>query len=353
MTICYFGDYDPEYNRVRTILKGLEKLGVKVIHCNAPDGSKRHYWPLIKKLWSLRGQYDVIVVGMSNSRIMPIFAKLFGNKPVIWDALYSLWDNRVHDRQLVSPYSLGALQLWIMDYLGAWFADVTFLDVQHHADYYSSTFHLPKHKFAYVLVGADTDVFAPLPKNKELPYFEVEFHGKYIPLQGTPFIVQAAKLLENDNVHFTMIGAGQEEKAAKAIAEKLEVKNVTFLPFMPQSEITEYVRNADICLGMLGNVPRVVRSIPNKFYEVAAMARVCVNVDTVSLREVFTPDVDAIAVKLGDPEDLARKIREVKERGNALEMGQRAYETFLKTSTPTIVAQSLLDIIKTKTGVTL
>lgn len=352
MKICYFGDYHEEYNRTSTILNGLEKLGITVIHCNIRQEKKKHYLLLMRKLYALRGEYDVIVVGMSNSRVMPILAKIAGNKPVIWDALYSLYDNWVYDRKYVKPHSLKAYRLWLMDWLGAVFSDVVYLDTQTHVQFFAKTFHLPENKFSYVPVGADTDVFSPLPKISHSDTFEVEFHGKYIPLQGVEFIVRAAKLLEDKGIHFTMIGAGQDEAKAKELTSELEVKNITFLPFLPQNEIVNYIQNADVCLGLLGDVPRVARSIPNKMYEVAAMARVCINVDSTSLHEFFRPGIDAIGVKPGDPEDIARAIIEVKESGKAQEMGEAAYQAFLKIGTPEKVAQALLNIITSKTKVT-
>jgi glycosyltransferase involved in cell wall biosynthesis len=352
MKICFFGDFDPAYNRTRTILIGLEKLGVEVIHCNILETKEKHYFKLMWKLFRLRGQYDVIVVGMSNSRMMPILAKIAGNKPVVWDALYSLYDNWVFDRKYVKPHSIKAYRLWLMDWLGATLSDVIYLDTKTHEHFFSETFHIPLRKFAHVLVGADTNVFTPLKKTKTGEKFEVEFHGKYIPLQGVETIVRTAKLLEDKGVHFTMIGSGQDEPKAKKLAEELQVTNITFLPFLPQSEITEYIRNADVCLGLLGDVPRVVRSIPNKMYEVAAMARVCVNVDSTSLREYFVPGVDAIGVRQGDAEDIAGKILELKESGRAEEMGEAAYQTFLKIGTPEKVAESLVALIRARCRVT-
>ena len=200
-------------------------------------------------------------------------------------------------------------------------------------------------KLARVLVGADTRVFTPLAKTCDTGKFEVEFHGKYIPVQGTDVIVRAAKLLEQKDVHFTMVGGGQAFNETKALVEKLRVTNVTFFPTLPREKVVEYIRNADVCVGLVGDVPRVVRAIPNKLYEAAAMARVSINVDSSSLREVFTPGVDTIGVKQGDPEDLARAIRQLKESGDSEEMGRAAYDIFTKTSTPKLVAQSLVSAL--------
>jgi len=225
-------------------------------------------------------------------------------------------------------------------------ADLIVLDVDTHARYFARLFMLPMRKLTHILVGADTDIFHLQERTRNSEKFEVEFHGKYIPLHGAEVIIRAAKLLENENVHFTMIGDGQDATKTKKLAKDLGLNNVNFLPFMPEKEITPYIANADVCTAILGNVPRATRSIPNKMYQAAAMARVSINVDSSSLREVFTPGVDAVVAKRGDPEDLARAIRELKESGRAHEMGQAAYETFQRTATPKLIGEQLITTLK-------
>lgn len=342
MKICYFGDYDPDYSRTRVLLCGLEECGISVLHCNARGKGFSKYWKLWRQHRALRGAYDVLLVGLGDARLMPTFARLVSRRPIAWEPLYSIYDNWVFDRKLTNPHSPKAYLYWFLDWLGCRSSDLIILDTDTNGDYFHETFGVPKKKLVRVLVGADTRVFFPREKTRDTGLFEVEYHGKYIPIQGTDVIVRAAKLLERDGVHVTMIGGGQALGETKALAEKLGAVNVTFFPYLPRAEVVQHIANADVCMGLVGDVPRVVRAIPNKLYEAAAMARVSINVDSSSLREVFTPGVDTIGVKQGDPEDLARAIRELKASGRAKRMGNAAYDTFIKTSTPKLVAESLI-----------
>ncbi len=346
MTICYFGDYDTGYNRTRVLIMGLELQGVKLVHINSRVGGLKMYIELWRQHRALRGNYNLLFVGLGNARYMPFFARLITTKPVVWEPLFSIYDNWVYDRKYVHPHSPTAYKLWLKDWIGMHSAHLVILDVATHAKFIAKTFFVREENVAYALVGADTDIFYPRARTKPHDFFEIEFHGKYIPLHGAEIIMRAAKLLENEKVHFTMIGAGQDEKKTKQLAEELGLKNVTFLPFMPETEVVEYIRNADLCTAMLGDVPRVMRSIPNKMYQAAAMGRVSVNVESSSLREVFTPGVDALAVKPGDAEDLARTIKELMRSGKAEEMGKAAYETFMRTSTPEIIGKNLVATLR-------
>ena len=346
MTICYFGDYDPGYNRTHVLMKGLALAGATIIECNVRHKSGLAlYHALYRKHKELNGSYDLLFVGFGNARLMPVFARLISRTPIVWEPIFSLYDNWVHDRKYVAPYSLMALKLWLFDWFSCWASDLIILDVDTHARYFQKLFGLHRGKLANALVGADPEVFYPQPKQHTDGPFEVEFHGKYIPLHGADVIMRAAKLLEDEPVHFTMIGDGQNAKKTKALAEELALGNITFLPFMPEADLVPYLREADLCTAMLGNVPRVVRSIPNKMYQAAAAGRISVNADSSSLREVFRPGVDAIAVRPGDPEDLARAIRELMKSGKAKEMGEAAYRTFLAHATPERIGRNLLSLL--------
>lgn len=347
MIICYFGDYDASYNRTHVLRTGLEAAGATLIDCNVRGLSG---WKLYHALWkkhqALAGAYDVLFVGLGNARFMPVLARLISRKPVVWEPLFALYDNWVHDRKYVRPYSWRALKLWLVDWLGCHAAGLVLLDVDTHARYFMKLFGLSRAKVSHAYVGADPALFFPKERTATNGTFEVEFHGKYIPLHGADVIMRAAKILEKEDMHFTMIGDGQDYQKTKALADELQLANVTFLPFMTEAEITEYIKEADVCTAMLGDVPRVVRSIPNKMYQAAAMARVSINAESSSLREVFTPGVDAIAVRPGNPEELAAALKDLKESGRAKEMGEAAYQTFLRTATPKHIGEQVIAAIQ-------
>ncbi|MDO8521135.1 MAG: glycosyltransferase [bacterium] len=337
MTICCFGDYDPDYARTRVYLHGLRLHGVKILHCNLRGGGVGKYWKLAKMLARFPEEYDLVLVPMSNARIFPFIAKLVSSKPVVWEPLFSLYDNWVSDRRLVEPYHPKAWFYWLLDWLASTSSDLIVLDNEAHINYFNETFGVPKRKMISVLIGADNRFFFPRPRMRKGSDFEVEFHGGYIPVQGPDIIARAAKLLERDHVHFTMIGSGQEAERTRALAKTLGVSNVTFLPYLSPEEVALYVANADVCLGHTGDRPRIVRSLPNKLYEAAAMERAVIIVDTPALREVFSPGVDVVTILPGNSEDLARAIRELKQEGNSDIIGKAAKATYEKTGTPEVI----------------
>lgn len=348
MTICYFGNYNPEYNRTKVILLGLERLGVSVLHCRTQLLGLRGLIDLWSKHRSLNGKYDILLVGFGDCLWGPVLASVIAKTPVVWEPLISRYDAWILDRKLAHQYSLKAAYYWTLDWLSSRVVDFIILDTFSHIKYFHKEFGVPMEKMVRAVVGANDLIYQPKKKPRNTGNFEVEFHGKYIPLHGSEVLVRAAKLLEDEDIHFTMIGNGQEGAKTRELAEKLCVKNVTFLPVLSSLETEPYVRAADLCVGHLGSVPRIERSAPNKLYEAAAAGRVSINVDSEAIRELFTPGVNIIGVRPFDAEDVARAIRSLKESGNAEEMGRKAYEVYRTHCTPEKIAKTILSAISEK-----
>ncbi|MBI4812188.1 hypothetical protein HY798_01915 [Candidatus Falkowbacteria bacterium] len=161
MTICYFGDYDPNYARSRVLLKGLRENGVEVLECHSDKNGVGLYWDLYKKHKTIKGKYDILFVAQSwHSRLIWL-AKLLSPKKVVWDAFYSFYDKYAFDNKTISPYGLRGWYLWLIEWFACRFADVILLDTNEHIKYFVEIFGARKNKFIRVLIGADDSVFYP------------------------------------------------------------------------------------------------------------------------------------------------------------------------------------------------
>ena len=228
---------------------------------------------------------------------------------------------------MVRPWSPKAAYYWLLDWVNCRLADYILLDTYEHFEYFKAMCGVPARKLIKVSSGADPAIFFPRSKPASAGVFEVEYHGKYIPVQGVDVLIKAAKLLEDKpDIHFTLIGDGQEQVRIRALAHELRLSNVTFLPFMPVERMPEYIAAADVSMGLVGDVPRVRRTIANKVYEAAAMARVSITADTPAVREIFTDGADIVLVKQGDAEALAEAILSLRnDRGKVKKISQSAY----------------------------
>lgn len=340
MRIIVFGNYDPDYNRTAVILKGLRLAGVTLAQVQS---DKQTLLGLARDLraGSLRackeGRADFVFVPHTNWRALVLLAKvLMPHTPLVTDMLYSLRDNWIDERKLAAPRSFKAFYYDILDGLVLRVCDLVVVENNAHADYFAKRFRIARTKFVRVPVGADPEKMSPCPRAHGPERFVVEFHGGFFPMQGTQTIVRAAKLLSNrKDIVFVMAGSGQEYEKTCALAEEIGAYNVTFRSWVPYEELSALIADADICLGLLGDFPRVMRSTPNKLYETAAMGRLCINADTPAARDLFEDGKNIILVPAGDPQALAKKIAwlaDHREERDRLERG--AYERYLEIGTP-------------------
>lgn len=343
MKICYFGDFNPEYARNRVILKGLKENGVEVLICHTTAKGLNGLIDLFKKHRHLKNKYDILIVGYSDSRTMVPLARLISNKKIVWDAFYSIYDSWVFDRKLVKSGSPKSEYYWFVDWLSCKLSNIILLDTNEHIKYFSKTFYIPIPKFLKVLVGTDDKVFYPKEKDENNQNFIVHFHGKFIPLQGVEYIIKAADILRDKDITFRIIGTGQEYNKIKNLAEEFNLVNILWIKKVSYSELTEYVKNSGVCLGVFGDMSKTSRVIPNKVYEAIAMAKPVITAKTLAIRELFTNRYNVLLCNIADSEDLAAKILELREdSGLRNSIAQKGYEIFKEFATPKIIGQELI-----------
>ena len=358
LRVCYFGTYSMEegYPRNRVIIEGLRRNGVDVAECHEDfwkDTSQKlegvkagsglikalfrlliTYSKLISKFRRV-GDYDAIIVGYAG-HIDIFLAKalnLLRRKPIIFDAFLSLYDTAVMDRQIVRHGSLKAKLLRLLDTWSCRLADVVLLDTKAHVDYFVQEFGLPAEKFFAVPVGSALPVIPSkegiqanglaldscFRRNNDLRsqitdkvhvYFEVLYFGSYIPLHGVDVIIKAAKILQGEkDIVFTLIGKGQLLPEMKQLASDLGLKNVNFIErFVEEEELTNYIRQADICLGIFGQTEKALRVIPCKVYNCLALGKPVITAKTPATEVVLTHGDNAFLCRPGAPESLSEAI---------------------------------------------
>lgn len=343
MTICYFGFYNQNYNRNRVLLQGLMQNNVSIIQCRSDKQGIEKYFDLLKKHWSIRKKYDVMIVGFPGYQAM-ILARFLTCKPIIFDAFSPLYDSMVNDRGLIKKQSIKAMYYWILDFLSMRFANLILFDTNQHIDYVSEEFFIRKTKLKRIFVGASPDIYFPQPRESKRT-FSVFFFGTFIPLHGIEYIIQAAKLLEKENIIFHIIGDGQEKKKTVRLTKELQVNNIEFSPALTEEELAYTLKDADICLGIFGKTQKTQRVIPNKVYIYSAMQKPIITADTPAIRELFN-EQDLLLIPTANARALAEGILQLKNDENAMEkLSKNCYSKFTKNATPDSIGLTLSKII--------
>ena len=344
MRILFISGREPSYARNKIILKGLKKNGAEIIECSSSRHPLIRYPLVLAKFLAKRGTpHDIVFLGFYSQPLLPIIRRLT-SKPLILDAFLSGYQTIAFDKKKFKKSSLIAklFRHWDENSIQA---DKILLDTNQHCDYFSKEFNIPSLKLQRIWIGADDDVFYPMPAKEKK--FIVEFHGGFIPLQGTEYIVKAAKLLEKHDVIFIMVGDGQTYKKCRQLAKKLKLKNLRFFGSKPNIEIPKYIASASVGLGIFGDTQKTSLVVPNKAYEVIAMKKPLITAKTKAAEELFTHKKNVYFFSPASPKSLADAILTIKNNKQLREkIAKGGYDLFKKNATPGVIGKQILSICR-------
>jgi len=344
--ICYIAGREETYTRTRIVLGALKRAGYEVVPCLPPTKSFRHYWKLLLQfLWKKRG-CDLVVVGFYGQLLMP-FVWLLTRKPILYDMYVSTYEVMVLDRGEASRCSLKAWAYYLADKVSMLMADKIVLETHHHISRRAERFGVGLKKFERIFLAADDSVLRPCSQRETNGQFLVHFHGEFAPFHGVDQIIRAAKILEEDGVHFRIIGRGQTYDDNRRLAEQLNARNITFIDRVPYEELPRYMCEAHVCLGIFGDNPRALQELTNKVIEALAVGRALVTVRSEPVSELLEDGQSAVLVEPGNPAAIAAAIRRLKSdeqlRQRIAANGHEVYQRFCSL---TVFSARLAQIIE-------
>lgn len=322
MRILGFGTYNAAaHPRIGILLEGLRDRGHTIAELNEPlkvstesrvaalsspsaalsfFGRLGKNWTrLIKGARSFRGPNspDVIIVGYLGHFDVLLARLLFPRTPIVLDHLIFAADT-ADDRGSTSGILHTALRK--LDHLALATADTIVYDTTAHADLAPTR---QKHKGVVVPVGAPDAWF---DARRDNPDNGIVFYGLYTPLQGSPTLAKALRMLADagDLPRATMIGTGQDYGKVREIIGDAKV---TWIDWADPAELPDMVAGHSIGLGIFGTTEKARRVVPNKVYQSMAAGCAIITSDTEPQRNALGDA--ATYVPAGDPAALAEAIR--------------------------------------------
>ncbi|MBM9513010.1 glycosyltransferase [Desulfogranum marinum] len=337
MHIVFWGTYDIGKPRNRILLRGLRENQVEVTECHQhvwagveDKSGLRSPWAKISFLLRWLTAYPILVfrylrlpkhtvvmvgyLGQLDVLILWPFAKLRGAQ-IVWDAFLSLHDTVVNDRKLCSSKSITGRFLYWWEWLACRAADRVILDTNAHAKFFEHHYRLAPGKTGSVFVGVEPEKFRPSKTHSHQEVtrpLSVLFYGQCIPLHGISIIVEAARLLEDVAVEFTLVGSGQEQAHIKEMLEAHPLPSIRCIAWVEYERLHQLIAEADICLGIFGESGKAGRVIPNKVFQVLQSEKPLITRDSQAIRELLDSDVPGVyLVESGSAKALAEVIREI------------------------------------------
>ena len=373
MEICFFGMYktEPGYPVNRFLLKGLREAGCEVEECREVlwegflhDGvggwrwrelarmgwrALRGYGSLVRKYGKVRS-HQCVIVGYPGffEILLGRLLNLFSGRLMVLVSFISLYDTIVSDRGVIPPGSWQAAALKAIDKIAFRAADLVLVDTQEQGRFYAHLFGLPEAKFQRSFVGHEFDEYEPSVEsvNRESGSLRVLFYGTYVPLHGVDVIIDAAsQLLQEQDIHFTLIGRGQLFESLEASAR--ELRNVELIDrWLGPDELVEQIRSTDLCLGIFGRTAKAARVIPYKVFGAIALRKAVVTRDSPAIREFLQDEVSALLCT-PDASHLARSIARLHgDRALLSRVANSAYRQYQDRGTPAAVGRCLVPVLE-------
>lgn len=187
--------------------------------------------------------------------------------------------------------------------------------------------------------GVEDDRIDYLPQYAEglfekLPYKESEtvdlvFAGNIGEVQSVETIVKAAEKLQEQPVHFHIVGGGTDLERLQGLAK--EQKNITFYGRRPLEEMPEFYAKADAMLVTLKADPVLSLTLPGKVQSYMAVGKPIIGAIDGETAEVIKAAECGYCGKAEDVDALVQNIKEFVKTDHKKQMGENArafYETY-------------------------
>lgn len=353
--VCYILSYrSPNYIRTLTILHGLSKikhLSVSKAINSFHKGIFRYAETLIKLLFvRIKEQPDAYILGFRGHEMFWPVRLLTLGKTLIFDHMMSPYDSIVNERRMCRKGGWLDRLIFIYEKSLLHHANLILTDTTLHRDYFIKLFDLPLKKINPIPVSTDEFLFLQRANASSMTdsrdSFEVFYYGSFLPLHGVEVILEAARILSDLPIRFTLIGGSRQLiKRFIEMKKRFNLKNVIHMPSVDYEQLPVWINKADLCLGgPFGNTGQARRVITGKTFQFLAMRKPTV-VGIIDAEYGFRDKDNALVVPQGDGDALAGAIRwAFRNQAQLSDIGQRGQALYMKEFSIDKVKDAFLNI---------
>ncbi len=268
-TVLWWGRTEHEYSRNRIARRLFEDLGWQVTYFH-PFSSQLG---LLESFVHRIKRPDLLFVPCFRHRDI-LSAAFWARKwhvPLVLDPLISAYEKEVFEREKWPSDSRQAenRRKWESRLFAA--GDVVIADTAAHARFFQDRLKVRPENLNVLYVSAEQPLFSEKSPPKSGPPFEILFYGSFLELHGIDVIINAAKRVNNPDVHWVLLGEGDTKK--KMRVEAANYPNIHFESWIPYENLPDRIARAHIMLGVFGPTVLTDLVIPNKMFQSMAVGR--------------------------------------------------------------------------------
>jgi glycosyltransferase involved in cell wall biosynthesis len=354
--VCFFGIYDPFYNRNKVIIEGFKAKKFDFYECvvNKNFGSylKNLLFVnliLIKKFMQIKKDFTHIFVWGYRASVFPAYllSKIY-RKKFIFDPITSIYSTIVEEKKLIPQYSLKAKCFFYYEKLAYKLPDRLLATTEEFKQHFCKLYSLKPEKISVLPVGGIVEECCYKSLEKKEKAFKILYWGKFHPQHGVEYIIRAAKLVEeyNKGISFTLIGRGHYWKESINLSRKLAISNIDFAGYLSYQNLRREIINSDIVLGFFGNSLRAYRSIGNKVFEGLSYGKPVITEKSKAVNRFFTHKKELYLVEPENEKKIAEGIIELYNDSDLRrKIASCGYERLRKDFSEEKTAEKMINLI--------
>lgn len=263
---------------------------------------------------------DIIYLPPMNSRFIKsaIWAARIFQKKLVVEMYFSLYDTLVRDRQIIQEGSRQAQAVKQKDILALTKADYIIHTSNFEIDYWEKLLNISIDRVkVFISPVCNVSTLVHHRKFQEDGILRICWWGTFIPLHGLDKILQAMKILQQQNLKFTCVLFGVNNNFYIEYANKIKQAGLEHhvllqkdLNFADDSLPKYLVEKCDLALGIFGDTDKARNAVPNKLIEALSMKIPILTMDAPALQEFFNPGID-FWVCHNSPEAIAESITKI------------------------------------------
>lgn len=167
--------------------------------------------------------------------------------------------------------------------------------------------------------------------------------------QGLSIVLEAAKKVESEeHIKVILQGAGPEKEELLALKDKLDLKNVVFMPPVEKSQMPEILKSVDVALVPLRKLDIFQGAIPSKIFEALAMKKpLLLGVDGEARNHFIDKAKAGLFFEPENIDDLAKKLIQMSNNSEELtQMGERARSYVTEHFNRDNIAQKFFNVLR-------
>ncbi len=211
-----------------------------------------------------------------------------------------------------------------------------------HKSYFVEQFGYNEDDITY-LPQYSEDLFKPSIKEFNEKNCDLVFAGNVGKLQGVDNIIECARMLQDKNITFHIVGNGSEYKNCVELASDL--KNVKFYGQKDLSEMPEFYKMADAMLVTLKSDELISKTLPGKVQTYMAAAKPIIAAGENELKVVIEKANCGFVSEPNNPESLKENILKFIEYKNKKELAENSRKFYEENFSKELFFEKLEKII--------